>query len=29
VIAALADAAVDLVGLGFASGHSPLDGVGT
>jgi sirohydrochlorin cobaltochelatase len=29
VIAALADAAVDLVGLGFASGHSPLDGIGT
>ena len=25
----LADAAVDLVGLGFASGHSPLDGIGT
>ena len=29
VIAALADAAVDLAELGFASGHSPLDGIGT
>jgi sirohydrochlorin cobaltochelatase len=29
VIAALADAAVDLAQLGFASGHSPLDGIGT
>jgi sirohydrochlorin cobaltochelatase len=29
VIAALADAAVDLAGLSFASAHSPLDGIGT
>jgi len=29
VIAALADATVDLAGLGFASAHSPLDGIGT
>ena len=29
VIAALADATIDLAGLGFASGHSPLDGIGT
>ena len=29
VIVALADAAVDLAGLGFASAHSPLDGIGT
>ena len=29
VIAALADAAVALAGLGFAPGHSPLDGDGT
>ena len=29
VIAALADAAIDLAGLGFASAHSPLDGIGT
>jgi len=29
VIAALADATVDLAGLGLASGHSPLDGIGT
>lgn len=29
VITALADAAVDLAELGFASGHSPLDGIGT
>jgi sirohydrochlorin cobaltochelatase len=29
VIAALADATIDLAGLGFASAHSPLDGIGT
>jgi len=29
VIAALADAAVDLAGLSFSSAHSPLDGIGT
>jgi len=29
VIAALADATADLAGLGLASGHSPLDGIGT
>jgi sirohydrochlorin cobaltochelatase len=29
VVAALADAAIDLAGLGFTSGHSPLDGIGT
>jgi sirohydrochlorin cobaltochelatase len=29
VITALADAAMDLAELGFASGHSPLDGIGT
>jgi sirohydrochlorin cobaltochelatase len=29
VIAALADAAIDLAGLGFASGHHPLDGLAT
>jgi sirohydrochlorin cobaltochelatase len=29
VIAALADAAVDLAGLGFAPGHHPLDGIAT
>jgi sirohydrochlorin cobaltochelatase len=29
VIAALADAALDLAGLGFASGHHPLDGIAT
>lgn len=29
VIAALADATVDLARLGFASAHSPLDGIGT
>jgi len=29
VIAALADATVDLAGLGFGSAHSPLDGIGT
>ena len=29
VIAALADATVDLAGLSFASAHSPLDGIGT
>lgn len=29
VIAALADAAIDLAELGFASGHNPLDGIGT
>ena len=29
VISALADATIDLAGLGFASGHSPLDGIGT
>jgi len=29
VISALADAAIDLAELGFASGHSPLDGIGT
>jgi sirohydrochlorin cobaltochelatase len=29
VITALADATIDLVGLGFAPGHSPLDGIGT
>ena len=29
VIAALADAAIDLAGLSFASAHSPLDGIGT
>ena len=29
VIAALADAAIDLAGLSFASTHSPLDGIGT
>ena len=29
VIAALADATVDLAGLGFSSAHSPLDGIGT
>ncbi|MEP6505748.1 MAG: CbiX/SirB N-terminal domain-containing protein [Betaproteobacteria bacterium] len=29
VIAALADAAIDLAGLGFAPGHHPLDGVAT
>jgi hypothetical protein len=29
VIAALADAAIDLAGLGFAPGHHPLDGIGT
>ena len=29
VIAALADAAIDLAGLSFTSAHSPLDGVGT
>ncbi len=29
VIAALADAAIDLAGLGFAPGHHPLDGIAT
>ena len=29
VIAALAEATVDLAGLSFASSHSPLDGIGT
>ena|SRR6187399_2542653 len=29
VVSALADAAIDLAELGFASGHSPLDGIGT
>ncbi|MCK9686078.1 sirohydrochlorin chelatase [Scleromatobacter humisilvae] len=29
VIAALADAAIDLAGLGFAAGHHPLDGLAT
>ena len=29
VIAALAEATLDLADLGFASGHSPLDGIGT
>jgi sirohydrochlorin cobaltochelatase len=29
VIAALADATAALAGLGFASAHSPLDGIGT
>ena len=29
VISALADATIDLCELGFASGHSPLDGIGT
>jgi len=29
VICALADAAIDVAELGFASGHSPLDGIGT
>jgi sirohydrochlorin cobaltochelatase len=29
VIAALADATIDLAELGFASGHSPLDGIAT
>ena len=29
VIAALADATIALAGLGFASGHSPLDGIAT
>jgi sirohydrochlorin cobaltochelatase len=29
VIAALADGAIDLAGLGFAPGHHPLDGIGT
>jgi sirohydrochlorin cobaltochelatase len=29
VIAALADATIALAELGFASGHSPLDGIGT
>jgi len=29
VISALADAAIDLAELGFASGHSPLDGIAT
>jgi sirohydrochlorin cobaltochelatase len=29
VIAALADAAIDLAGLGFAGGHHPLDGLAT
>jgi sirohydrochlorin cobaltochelatase len=29
VIIALADAAMDLAELGFASGHNPLDGIGT
>jgi len=29
VIAALADATVDLAGLSFSSAHSPLDGIGT
>ncbi len=29
VIAALADAAIDLAGLGFAPGPHPLDGMGT
>jgi sirohydrochlorin cobaltochelatase len=29
VIAALADAALDLAGLGFAPGHHPLDGIAT
>ncbi len=29
VICALADATIDLAELGFASGHSPLDGIGT
>jgi sirohydrochlorin cobaltochelatase len=29
VIAALADAAIDLAGLGFAPGHHPLDGTAT
>ena len=29
VISALADATIDLAELGFASGHSPLDGIGT
>jgi sirohydrochlorin cobaltochelatase len=29
VIAALADAAIDLAGLGFAHGHHPMDGLAT
>ena len=29
VISALADATIDLAELGFSSGHSPLDGIGT
>ena len=29
VIAALADAAIELAGLGFAPGHHPLDGIAT
>jgi sirohydrochlorin cobaltochelatase len=29
VIAALADSAIDLAGLGFAPGHHPLDGMAT
>ena len=29
VIAALADATIDLAGLSFTSAHSPLDGIGT
>ena len=29
VIAALADTAIDLAGLGFAAGHHPLDGLAT
>ncbi len=29
VISALADATIELAELGFASGHSPLDGIGT
>ena len=29
VIAALADTAIELAGLGFASGHHPLDGLAT
>jgi sirohydrochlorin cobaltochelatase len=29
VIAALADAAIDLAGFGFAPGHHPLDGIAT
>jgi len=29
VISALADATIALAELGFAPGHSPLDGIGT